>query len=152
MILVSIYTDIGKNPNFTEFSSKYPSTRYVYRFKLKSMTLSSNITNVDIEIQITCTGLNDCEKSDTNGEQDSDRGIIHLESIENWERLSSTSSWVNIHCTEYLDVQRASNMSFSFTRESIHDLTKFDVELRNRNRELLEFGSEEKKFRKSMAA
>ena len=67
MILVPIYTDIGKNAKFTEFSSKYPSTRYVYRFKLNSMTLSSNITNVDIEILITCTGLNDCEKSDTNG-------------------------------------------------------------------------------------
>ena len=74
-----VYIEIGESPNFMEFARKYPSTRYVYRFKLNSITFSSNITNTDKEILITITGLSNCKKSDTNGEQDSILSIMHIE-------------------------------------------------------------------------
>ena len=45
--------------------------------------LSSNITNIGKEILITCISLKDCEKFDTNGEQDGFLGIVQLEKIEN---------------------------------------------------------------------
>lgn len=89
---------------------------------------------MDKKILITCTGLNDCKKSDTNAEQDSVLSIILRENIEKLEQLSSTSSWVNIDLTDYLDIQGTSNMSFNFITESIHNLAKFDIELRNGNR------------------
>ena len=109
--------------------------------------LSSNITNIDKETLILCTGLNDCKKSDTNGEQYCVLGIIHLENIETWNScpVFQVLSLVNIDLTDYLHVQGVLNTSFNFITESIHDLAKFDVELRNGDRELLQFGSKEKK-------
>ena len=64
-----VYLDIGKSPNFNGFFSRYQNNRrYLYRFQLNSITLSTNITNVDSEILITCKGLNNAKKCDTNGE------------------------------------------------------------------------------------
>ena len=60
-ILNPIYIDIDKSPNFTELGTNYPSTRYVYRLKLNSVTLSPNITKIDKEILITCTGFSSCK-------------------------------------------------------------------------------------------
>ena len=41
------------------------------------------IGNTDGEILITCKGLKDAKKCDTNGEEDTILGIIHTENIEN---------------------------------------------------------------------
>ena len=76
----SIYLDIGKSLKFN-FFIKYPNTRFIYRFQLISITLSTNITNTDGEILIIYKGLKDARKFDTNGEEDTIHGIIHTENI-----------------------------------------------------------------------
>lgn len=84
-----VYFGIGKSPNFNGFFRRYQNNRrYLYRFQLNSITLSTNITNVDSEILITCKGLNNAKKCDTNGEEDRLLGIIDTENIENWKQLS----------------------------------------------------------------
>ena len=141
----SIYLDIGKSLKFN-FFIKYPNTRFIYRFQLISITLSTNITNMDGEILITCKGLKDAKKCDTNGEEDTILGIIHTENIENWEQLSATSSSVNIDLVDYKEVNGAFNTAFSFFM-SVYDLAKFDIVLINSKREPIRFTYTEKKIR-----
>ena len=62
-----IYLDIGKSSSFNDFFIRYPNTRFIYRFHLLSITLSTNITNMDGDISITCKGLKDAKKYATNG-------------------------------------------------------------------------------------
>ena len=132
--------------NLMIFFIKYPNTRFIYRFHLISITLSTNITNTDGEILITCNGLKDAKKCDTNGEEDTILGIIHTENIENWEQLSTTSSWVNIDLLDYKEVNGAANTAFSFLTESVYDLAKFNIVLTNSKRKPIRFAYTEKKI------
>ena len=112
-----IYFDIGKSSKFNDSYIKYPNPRFTYRFQLASITLPTNITNTDGEILITCQGLKDAKKCDTNGEEDTIIGIIHTEYIENWEQLSTTSSWVNIDLVDHKEINGAANTAFSFVNK-----------------------------------
>ena len=62
-----IYLDIGKSSSFNDFFIRYPNTRFIYRFRLISITLSTNITNMDGDVSITFKGLKDAKKCATNG-------------------------------------------------------------------------------------
>ena len=62
-----IYLDIGKSSSFNDFFIRHPNTRFIYRFHLISITLSTNITNMDGDISITCKVLKDAKKCATNG-------------------------------------------------------------------------------------
>ena len=55
------------------FFYKISKQRFIYRFQLISITLSTNITNTDGEILIIYKGLKDARKFDTNGEEDNPR-------------------------------------------------------------------------------
>ena len=129
-LLNPVYINVGKSQNFKDFFRDYPSSAYFYIFKITSIT-SSNIKNADTEILVTCTGLSDCKKSDTNGHQHNVLVIIHLGSINNWEQLVQTSSWVNIDLVDYQDAKESSNIPFSFFTQSLQDVAKFEFELRN---------------------
>ena len=48
--------------------------------------------NMDTEILVTRTGLDDCKKADINGTTEDILAIIHMESIVNSEYLKKTSS------------------------------------------------------------
>ena len=92
-LLNPMHINVGKSQNFNDIFKDYPSSAYIYKFKITSITLSSNIKNADNEILLTCTGLRDCKKSDTNGHQDNVLAILPLENINNWEQLVQTSSF-----------------------------------------------------------
>ena len=51
---------------------------------------------------------------------------------------------------DYLEVQEASNISFSFITESIHDISKFDIYLKNTKRERIKFKETKKKYHNSI--
>ena len=111
-----------------------------------SVTLLTSIGNLDNDILVTCVGLNECKKADVNGVQENILAIIHIENVANWEQLKDTSNWMNIDLVNYLEVQEASNISFSFITESIHDISKFDISLKNSKREHIKFKENEKKI------
>ena len=72
--------------------------------------------------------------------------ITHTENVGSWEQLKNTSSWINIHLTDYSEVQEASNILSSFTTESIHDISKFDTYLKNSKKEYMQFKDSEEKI------
>ena len=58
-----VFIDISNSPPYTRFVDKYPPKKFMYRFRLRSVTISTSMENMDTEILVTCTGLNDCKKS-----------------------------------------------------------------------------------------
>ena len=128
------FIDISNSPSFLDFVGRYPLSNFIYRFKLMSVTLSTSIVNLDKDMLVMCVGLSKCKKADVNGVQENILAIIHTENVANWEQLRNTSSWININLVDYLEVQEASNISFSFITESVHDISKFDIYLKNSKR------------------
>ena len=140
------FIDIRKSPLCTSFADKYPPERFMYRFRLTSVTISTSMENIDEQILVTCVGLNDCKKTDINGIGEDILAIILTENIENWAHLKNTSSWINTDLVNYLDVQEPGNTSFGFFTQSIHDISKFDISLKTKNKELKRFGECEQKI------
>ena len=64
----------------------------MYRFRLTRVTISMSMENMDMEILVTRTGLDDCKKAVINGTTEDILAIIHMESIVNSEYLKKTSS------------------------------------------------------------
>ena len=89
--------------------------------------------------------MNDCKKADVNGKQENILAIIQIENIPNWNQLKSTSSWVNIDLTDYLEIQSAGNISFNFITSSIYDISKFDITFKNEKGEAIIFDKKKKK-------
>ena len=113
------------------------------------MTVSTSIVNLDSDMLVTCMGFNEWKKADVNRVPENILAIIHTEKVANWEQLKNTSSWINIDLVDYLEVQEASNISFSFITESIHDISKFDTYLKNTKREHIKFKENEEKIPQS---
>ena len=118
------FIDISNSPSFLDFVGRYPPSNFIYRFKLMSVTLLTRTVNLDNNVLVTCVGLNECKKADA---------VIHTENVANWELLKNTCSWININFVNYLEVQEALK-SFSFITESVHDISKFDIYLKNSKR------------------
>ena len=111
-----------------------------------SVTLPTSIVNLDNDILVTCVGLNKCKKSDVNGVYKNILAIIHTENVAHWEQLKNTSSWIYIDLVNYVEVQEASNISFSFIIESIRNISKFDIYLKNSKREHINIKDNEEKI------
>ena len=60
--------------------------------------------------------------------------------------MKNISSWIDIDPVDYLNIQEPSNTSFSFLTESIHNISKFDISLKNKSREFIRFGEGEQKI------
>ena len=58
------------------------------------------------------------------------------------------STWINIDLVDYLNIQEPANTSLSFLTESIHDISKFDISLKNKYRELIRFSKGKQKIPK----
>ena len=99
---------------------------------------------MDGEVLITCKGLKDAKKCDTNREEDIILGIIHTENIEKLEQLSTTHCRVNINLVDYKEVNSAANIAFSFLTKSVYNLAKFHIVLINSKKETVHFTYTEK--------
>ena len=142
-----MFVDISCSLSFLDFISKYPANKYIYRLRVISVTLLASMENTGSEILVTCTGLNDSKKADANDIQANILAIIHTENIPSWEQLISTSSRINIDVVDYFHTREAANLPFCVLTDSIHGMSKFYIELKNHNRELIKFKEDEQKIR-----
>ena len=110
------------------------------------MTLSTSIVNLDNDILVMYVVLNECKKANVKGVQENIFAIIYTENIANRELLKNISSWINIDFVDYLEVQEASNIFFSFKTESVHGISKFDIYLKNIKREHIKFKKNKEKI------
>ena len=106
-VLDPIFKDIGTTEPFNNFIQKCPPEKFIYRFTLTSITISTSMKSLNNTILITCVGLNECKKADVNGKEVNVLGVIHTESINNWEQVKETSSWINIDLVDYLNAREA---------------------------------------------
>ena len=119
-----VFIDISSLPPYTRFVDKYPPEKFMDRFRLTSVTISTSMENMYTEILVTCTYLSNCKKAEINRTREDILAVIHAENIENRTHLENTSSWINIELVDYLNVQEPANTSFSILKESIHDTVK----------------------------
>ena len=141
-----VFIDIWNSALYTSFVDKYPPEKFMYMIRLTSVAISTSMEKMDMEILITCTGLKDCKKADINGTREDIMAIIHTENIVNWAHLKNTPNWINTDLVDFLNIQEPASTSFNFLTGSIHDISKFDISLKNKNRELIRFGKGEQKI------
>ena len=137
-----VFIDISNSPSYISFVDKYPPKKSMYRFRLTGVAISTSMENMDTDILVTCN----YKKADINGIREDILAIIYTENIVNWEHLKNISSWIDIDPVDYLNIQEPSNTSFSFLTESIHNISKFDISLKNKSREFIRFGEGEQKI------
>ena len=77
--LSPVFIDISNSPSYTSFVDKYPPEKFMCRFRLTSVTISRSMENVESEILVTCTGLNDYKRANINGTIEDILAIIHTE-------------------------------------------------------------------------
>ena len=41
------YIDISASPSFLDFAGRYPACKFIYRFRLTNVTLSTSMVNVE---------------------------------------------------------------------------------------------------------
>ena len=103
-VLNPIFIDIGTTEPFNNFIQKYLPEKFIYRFRLTSLTISTSMENLNNTILITCVGLNECTKADVNGKEVNVTGVIYTENINYWKQLKEILSWINIDLVDYLNV------------------------------------------------
>ena len=57
------FVDISRSPSFLDFISKCAANKYIYKFRVMSVTLSTSMENIGSEILVKCTALNDVKKN-----------------------------------------------------------------------------------------
>ena len=97
-----VFIDISNSLLHSSFVNKYPPEKFMYRFRLTSVTILTSMENLDTEILVMRTGSNDCKKGDINGTIEDLLAITHTENIVIWAHLKNTSSWINIDLVDYL--------------------------------------------------
>ena len=114
-----VFIDISTSQWYTSFVDKYPPEKFMCKFRLRTIKISTSMENMDMGILFTCTDLSNCKKADINGTREDILVIIHTENIENWAHLKNTSSWKNDGLMDHINIQELANTLLSFLTESI---------------------------------
>ena len=111
-----------------------------YRFVLKSLILSSNITNDTDSIFLLSSGLNDAKRIFIGEKLEEGIGICYLSEIDDWETIKGQSKRLQIVFIELENFYgQSSHISVPFETNNISDILNFSVTLVNGKGEKIEF-------------
>ena len=101
-----------------------------YRFVLKSLIFSSNITNDTDIIFLISDGLSDARKIFINDKLESGIGICYLTEIKDWEIIKGESKRVQAVFSDSENFAGQSNhLSLVFETRNLSDILKFSITL-----------------------
>ena len=111
-----------------------------FKFVLRSMIFSSNITNDTDTIFLLVDGLNDSRKIFINDTLESGIGVCYLTEIENWKIIKGQTKRVQVvfDDTEKFAGQ-SKHFSFNFITKNISDLLKFTITLVDGSNKKIQF-------------
>ena len=111
-----------------------------YKFILRSMIFSSNITNETDTIFLLVDGLNDSKKIFINDTLEAGIGVCYLNEIENWSIIKGQSKRVQVvfDDTEKFAGQ-SKHFAFNFKTKNISDLLKFSITLVDGSNKKIQF-------------
>ena len=116
-----------------------------YRFILKSLIFSSNVTNNTDSIFLLSDGLNDAKKIFINNKLEYGIGVCYLSEINNWETIKGQSKRVQAVFRDSENFAGQSNhLSFTFITKNLSDILKFTITLVDGKGELIKFKEGEK--------
>ena len=111
-----------------------------YRFVLKSLILSSNITNDTDSIFLLSSGLNDAKRIFIGEKLEEGIGICYLSEIDDWETIKGQSKRLQIVFIESENFYgQSSHISVPFETNNISDILNFSVTLVNGKGKKIEF-------------
>ena len=111
-----------------------------YRFVLKSLVLSSNITNDTDSIFLLSSGLNDAKKIFVGGKLEEAIGICYLSEIDDWETIKGQTKKLQ---TVFIESEnfygQSSHISVHFETNNVSDILNFSVTLVDGKEKKIEF-------------
>ena len=117
-----------------------------YKFILKSLIFSSNITNDTDVIFILTNGLNDAKKVFIGDSLESAIGVCYLSEIKKWEIIKGQSKRVQAVFSNSENYFTRSHFSFSFITRNLSDILKFSITLVDGENKLIKFKDGEDKI------
>ena len=118
-----------------------------YRFSLKSLIFSSNITNDTDVIFLISDGLNNAKQVFINKKIESVVGIIYLSEIKNWDIIKGQSIRTQAVFSNPEDLKiQTSHFTFSFVTKNLSDILKFSLTLVDGENKLIKFKEGEDKI------
>ena len=101
-----------------------------YRFLLKSLIFSSNITNDTDVIFLVVDGLNNAKQVFINENLESSIGVCYLTEIKDWDIIKGQSKRKQAVFSNSEDFsQQTNHFSFAFTTRNLSDILKFSLTL-----------------------
>ena len=101
-----------------------------YRFLLKSLIFSSNITNDTDVIFLVVDGLNNAKQVFINEKLESSIGVCYLTEIKDWDIIKGQSKRTQAVFSDSEDFsQQTNHFSFAFTTRNLSDILKFSLTL-----------------------
>ena len=111
-----------------------------YRFVLKSLILSSNITNDTDSIFLLSGGLNDAKKIFIGGKLEEAIGVCYLSEIDDWEIIKGQTKRVQTVFVESENFYgQSSHIAIPFETNNISDILNFSVTLVDGKGKKIEF-------------
>ena len=139
-----VLIDFSNSLPYTRFVDKYPPETFLCRFRVTGVTISTSMENMDREILVICTCLNDCKKADINRTREDPGNNTYRKN----SKLNTIEKHIQLDkhdLVDYLNIQEPGNTLISFLTESIRNISKFDISLKNKNRGLIRFGEDKQK-------
>ena len=111
-----------------------------YRFVLRSMIFSSNVTNETDTIFLLVDGLNDAKKIFINDTLESGIGVCYLTEVKSWNLIKGQSKRVQVvfDDTEKFAGQ-SKHFAFNFITGNLSDILKFSITLVDGTKKLIKF-------------
>ena len=115
-----------------------------YRFVLRSMIFSSNVTNETDTIFLLVDGLNDAKKIFINDTLESGIGVCYLTEVKSWNLIKGQSKRVQVvfDDTEKFAGQ-SKHFAFHFITGNLSDILKFSITLVDGTKKLIKFKQRE---------
>ena len=118
-----------------------------YRFVLKSLILSSNITNDTDSIFLLSSGLNNAKKIFVGEKLEEGIGICYLSEIDDWETIKGQTKRLQIVFIESENFYgQSSHISVPFETNNVSDILNFSVTLVDGKGNKIEFKEGEKQI------
>ena len=111
-----------------------------YRFVLRSMIFSSNITNETDTIFLLSDGLNDARKIFIEDSLESGIGVCYLSEVNNWELVKGQSKRVQVVFDDSEKFAgQSKHFAFNFITGNLSDILRFSITLVDGEKKLIKF-------------
>ena len=125
--------------------SRYGTQRYKYHFIVDNLLISSSVAQDTNTIFLICNGLNNAGDSLINGKLYKSIGVMNINEIKDWIKLTGESKWINIF-NDSENPLLAKHFAVAFEIINLSNLLHFQLSLLDDQAKPIKFAPNEKKY------